>query len=131
MHAALDHENAEMVPTTGHVIRLHQGIADADLIIVQAAAAKFALGIFFLPWIPNLHLRHAAQIDAAIALGRDFPVHQQFKITILARRLQAAAAQRCLGLGRRALGSERGIEALVRTRCMAPGDKWKDTASNL
>ena len=88
MHAIAHHQDAETVPA--RLISHHQRFARAFLVVVQPARTHHRVGLATAR-IPDLHLRRAAQIDAAVALRQNLPFHQHLEVAIVARGGQAVA----------------------------------------
>ena len=79
------HLDAKRIPLADGIVRYHGGLARVFLIIVKTTGADLMLF-----GIPNLDLRRAPQIDAAVPVRmNNFPVDQQLKILIIPQRGQA------------------------------------------
>ncbi|OPZ63981.1 MAG: hypothetical protein BWY83_03288 [bacterium ADurb.Bin478] len=85
-HALVAHDDVKRVPLADRFIGFDEGFARIFLIVVQAAGALWPLR-----GIPYLHLRSAAQINAAVAPLFDLPIHHHFEIGIVAAGAQALA----------------------------------------
>src|SRR5690242_6365169 len=74
----------ERVPFARGLVSRFQRI-DFRLVVVQTAGADLPL-----LRVPDLHLRQAAQEDAAIPLGTDLPIQVQLEVAELVARLDVA-----------------------------------------
>jgi hypothetical protein len=68
------------VPLSHRLVGYFQGIVGVLLVVEEAPRADRV--------VPNLHLRIAAQVDAAVSLAADLPIHPQLEVAIVLRRLQ-------------------------------------------
>ena len=82
-----DHFDAERIPFAERFVgedeRVFAGRAGA--VVPEAAgafvSAEFEFGLFGV--IPNLHLRHAAQINAAVGEGNGLVFHEQLEVAVV------------------------------------------------
>ena len=90
-----DHDDAETIPLPDGLISADEWVPTGRFFIVvpEAAGAEsgaIAVGVR-LGGIPDLDLGDAAQVDAGVGAGGDFPIHEQFKIAVVALRGGVAA----------------------------------------
>ena len=81
-----DHFDVEGVPLADGLVDHLQRIVRIDFIVIQSAGADFV--------VPDLHLRAAAEIDAAVAVGRDLPVDPHLEITVILWRYRCGCRGR-------------------------------------
>ncbi len=85
------HENPELIPLADRFVGDFERFAGIFLVVVKGAGADLTAVLGWLGVrIPNLHLGRTPQINPAVAVSGQLPVHQQFKIRVILRRTQAA-----------------------------------------
>ncbi len=85
-----DHDDPDCVPLADGLVRDLRRFARVLLVVVEAAgtnlsADRRACGV------PDLHLRCASQVDAAVAVLLDLPVDEHLEIAVVLGRAQTAA----------------------------------------
>ena len=81
-----DHEDPERVPLPHRAIGLLEGLAGPLLVVVEAARSRrVRLGV------PDLHLRRAAEIEAAVSALLDLPVGEELEVAVVAGGAEALA----------------------------------------
>ena len=89
-HLFPDHDDAEAVPLADGLVRQLRRLARVLLVVVQASGADLSAG-YDPACIPNLDLRRASQVDAAVAAFLDLPVHEHLEIAVVLGGAEAAA----------------------------------------
>jgi len=106
--ALADHEDAERVPLAGRAVGDVERLARVLLVVPQTAGAFRA--------VPDLHLRAAAEVDAAVALGLDLPVDEEVEVCVVAAGAEAVALavedERAVGDG--PVGAHAGVGLFLR-----------------
>ena len=98
-HAVALHHDAEVVPFAERLVGQHERVlAGRALLIVPESARALRLPEFHglrvvLREVPDLHLRHAAQVDAAVALRQHLVINEQLEVAVvlLGREVEALA----------------------------------------
>src|ERR1051325_7506038 len=89
-HLVAEHDDVEAVPLARQSVGAHERLGLSLLVVEQATGA--ALVLLASERVPDLHLRHAAQIEAAVALLLDAPVAEHFKVSVIARAHEVVEA---------------------------------------
>ena len=78
-----DHEDPERVPLAHRAVGLLQRVLRPLLVVEEAARpGRVRLGV------PDLHLRRAAEVEAAVSALLDLPVGEELEVAVVARSVQ-------------------------------------------
>ena len=85
--AGAGHHDPERVPFAGRLVGQHQRILAglAGRVVPERAGAELAAVLegFLIGGVPDLHLRHATEVDARIAFGGHVVFEQQFEVAVI------------------------------------------------
>ena len=89
-HLVADHPDAEGVPLAHRVVGEHERLARVLLVVVEAAGPDLRPDVCARR-VPDLDLRRAAQVDAAVAVLGDAPVDEHLEVAVVLHRAEVVA----------------------------------------